>query len=39
MFKMRRRFPGSSKIYKWLSTTIRFVHDIGTVPDVDMDNR
>ena len=37
--KTTKRLPGSSKIYKRLSSTIRFVHDPGTVLDADENNR
>lgn len=35
MSKTTKMFPGFSKIYKRLSTTIRFVCDHDTLPDVD----
>ena len=39
MFETAKRSPGFSKIYKRLSPTTRFVHDLGTISDVDKASR
>jgi len=39
MFKITKRFPDFSKIYKRLSTTTRFVREFDTLLNVDKANR